>query len=105
MMRTVARVTAALAIAAALLPVHVAEGRIQNRQQLRLDGYVGPPPAGRRERADLRMQAGKQTVRFQVTNATVPSGQMKASAVFSKVRPLHPNFILRGPQALVDQVA
>src|SRR5262249_26562233 len=35
----------------------------------------------------------------------VPSGQMKASAVFSKVRPLHPNFILRGPQALVDQVA
>jgi hypothetical protein len=44
-------------------------------------------------------------VRFQVTNATVLSGKMMASAVFSQVRPLRPNFVLRGPQAQLDQVA
>jgi hypothetical protein len=43
-------------------------------------------------------------VRFQVTAATVLSGDVTASTIFSRVRPYRPNFILRGKQALLGQV-
>ena len=72
--------------------------------RLRLDGYVGPAPEGRREMADLVLQAGEKNVEFQVTDATVLSGHILPSAVFSRVRPYRPNFMLRGPTDLVQQV-
>jgi hypothetical protein len=69
-----------------------------------MDGYVGDPPAGRRERADLRLQAGQKDVRFQVTSARVSASSILPSTIFSRVRPYRPNFILRGKRELIEQV-
>src|SRR5215475_8775409 len=105
MMGNVARLLAVATMVACVLPVPVASGRAGPRlYRLRIDGYVGPPPEGRREMADLSMRAGKKDVRFQVTAATVLSGSMHAANVFNRVRPYRPNFILRGSQALLGQV-
>jgi hypothetical protein len=104
-MKNVASLVAAVAIVAALLPAAVAEARTGPRIYiLRLDGYVGAPPEGRRERADLRMRAGETDVRFQVTNATVTSGSILPSTIFNRVRPYRPNFILRGKSEMLDKV-
>jgi hypothetical protein len=104
-MKNAARLVAAVAIVASVLPGAIADGRVGPRlHRLRMDGYVGPPPEGRRERADLRLRAGDKEVRFQVTAATVLSGDVTASTIFSRVRPYRPNFILRGKQALLGQV-
>jgi hypothetical protein len=104
-MKNVARFAAAVAMVTSVLPGATADGRTGPRlHRLRLDGYVGPPPEGRRERADLQLRAGGKNVRFQVTAATVLSGKTTASTIFSRVRPYTPNFILRGPQPLLAQV-
>jgi hypothetical protein len=105
-MKNVASLAAAVAIVAALLPGGVTEARTVSRLYvLRLEGYVGDPPEGRRERADLRMRAGKTEVRFQVTGATVTSGSILPSTIFNRVRPYRPNFILRGKSELLERVA
>ncbi len=105
-MRNVASLAAAVAIVTALLPGAVAHARTGPRLlTLRLDGYVGDPPQGRREQADLRIRAGEKDLRFQVTGATVLSGDMLPSAIFSRVRPYRPNFILRGKQEPIERVA
>jgi hypothetical protein len=52
--------------------------------------------------ANLLIAAGKKDVRFQVTNATVLSGSMLVTTIFSRVRPYTPNFILRGPQKVIE---
>jgi hypothetical protein len=70
-----------------------------------MEGYVGPPPSGRTEEADLTRRAGDTDRRFQVTKATVLTGNALASDVFDRVRPYTPNFNLRGPRELVDRVA
>lgn len=99
------RFLAAVAIVTALLPGAVADARrLPPLHTLRLDGYVGDPPEGHRERADLRVRAGQKDLRFQVTGVTVLSGNLTASAIFSRVRPQRPNFILRGKQALIERV-
>jgi hypothetical protein len=99
------KIVAVVAIVTALLPGAVTEARTGPRiYTLRLDGYVGDPPEGRRERADLRMRAGQTDVRFQVTNATVTSGSILPSTIFNRVRPYRPNFILRGKSAMLDKV-
>lgn len=103
-MKIVAPLVAAVAIVTALLPGAVADARTGRLYKLRLDGYVGDPPEGRRERADLQLRAGQKTLRFQVTTATVLSGEVMASTIFSRVRPYRPNFILRGQAALVGRV-
>ena len=100
------RLVAAVAVIAVLVPSAAAARRAGPRLYgLRLDGYVGPPPEGRREMADLRMRASGKDVRFQVTAATVLSGKLLPANVFSRVRPYRPNFILRGPQELLARVA
>jgi hypothetical protein len=100
------RLVTAVAMVASLLASTDARAQTGARlDQLRLDGYVGPPPEGRRERADLLLGTGRKDVQFQVTGATVLSGEVTPSTIFSRVRPYRPNFILRGPQALIDQVA
>jgi len=105
-MRNVGSLVAAVALVTALLPVPIASGQMAGAPyRLRLDGYVGPPPEGRRERADLLIRAGSKDVRFQVTQATVLSGNIKASTIFSRVRPFRPNLLLRGPNELVAKVA
>jgi hypothetical protein len=105
-MKNAARLVAAVAMVASVLPGAIADGRTGPRlHRLRMDGYVGPPPKGRRERADLLIRAGKKDLRFQVTAATVLSGDVLPSAIFARVRPYRPNFILRGPQGLLEQVA
>lgn len=103
-MKNAARLVAAVAVVASVLAGSTADGRVGGLHRLRLDGYVGPPPEGRRERADLSLRAGDKDVRFQVTSATVLSGDVTASSIFSRVRPYRPNFVLRGKRELVGQV-
>lgn len=104
-MRNVGRVVAGIALVAALLPVAVATGRMAGTPyRVRMDGYVGSPPEGRREMADLLIRAGSKDVRFQVTAATVISGNALPATIFRRVRPYRPNFILRGPQEKIRQV-
>lgn len=104
-MQNVARAVASAVIVTLLLPVGVADGQGRARlYQLRFDGYVGSPPENRHEQADLLLRAGKKDVRFQVTNATVLSGNISVGQVFSSVRPRRPNFILRGQPPLIAQV-
>jgi hypothetical protein len=100
-MKNAGRLLAAVALLAAVLPGPAA-GRVGPRSyRLQMDGYVGPPPEGRREMANLLIRAGKKDVRFQVTGATILSGSMLAANVFNHVRPYRPNFILRGPQKVI----
>ena len=101
-MKNAGRLLAAVALLAAVLPGPAAAGNVGPRSyRLRMDGYVGPPAGRRREMANLLIRAGKKDVRFQVTGATVLSGSMLASNIFSRVRPYTPNFILRGPRATI----
>jgi hypothetical protein len=71
---------------------------------IRMDGYVGPPPADRHEVADLTLGAGRNEVQFQVTNAAVITGASTIQAVFRHVRLYRPNFRLRGAQDLVAKI-
>jgi len=105
-MKNVASLAAAVAIVSTLLSGAVADARTGTRLfRLNLDGYVGDPPAARREQADLQLRAEQTTVRFQVTRATVSSSDILPSTIFSRVRPYRPNFILRGPRELIQRVA
>jgi hypothetical protein len=105
-MKIAGRLLALVAVLAAVLPGPAAARNVGPRSyRLRMDGYVGPPPEGRREMADLLIRAGKKDVRFQVTAATVLSGSMLAANIFSRVRPYRPNFILRGPQTVIGPFA
>ena len=105
-MKNVASLAAAVAIVSVLLPGAVADARTGPRLYtlLPLDGYVGDPPEGRRERADLRIRAGQKDLRFQVTGARVTSGDILPSTIFNRVRPYRPNFILRGKPELIQRV-
>lgn len=102
-MKNAGRILAVVALVAAMLPGPAAATNVGPRHhRLRMDGYVGPPSAERRrEMANLLIRAGKKDVRFQVTAATVLSGGMLASNIFSRVRPYRPNFIFRGPQTVI----
>ena len=105
-MKNVASLAAAVAIVSTLLSGAVADARTGTRLfRLNLDGYVGDPPAARREQADLQLRAGQTNVRFQVTRATVSSSDILPSTIFSRVRPYRPNFILRGDRTLLGKVA
>jgi len=105
-MKNVASLAAAVAIVSTLLSGAVSDARSAPRPlRLTLDGYVGDPPEGRRERADLRLQAGSTEVRFQVTRSRVSSSTMLPTTIFNRVRPYRPNFILRGPRELIQRVA
>jgi hypothetical protein len=104
-MKNVAPLAAAVAIVSTVLSGAVAEARTGQRLvRLTMNGYVGDPPAGRREQADLRLQAGHAAVRFQVTRARVSASSILPATVFSRVRPYRPNFILRGNRELIQRV-
>jgi hypothetical protein len=104
-MKNVASLAAAVAIVSAVLSGAVAEARTGPRPfRLTMDGYVGDPPAGRREQADLRLQAGHTDVRFQVTRSRVSGSSILPATIFSRVRPYRPNFILRGNRELIQRV-
>ncbi len=95
----------AVALVVALLPGGVASARMAGTPyKLRMDGYVGAPPKGRNEIADLQIRAGAKDVRFQVTRATVLSGNTMPATIFRRVRPYRPNFFVRGSQELVSKV-
>ena len=101
-MKNAGRILAVVALVAAVLPGPAAPTAGPRAHRLRMDGYVGPPSGERRrEMANLLIRAGKKDVRFQVTAATVLSGGMLASQIFSRVRPYRPNFILRGPEKVI----
>jgi hypothetical protein len=105
-MKNVASLAAAVAIVSTLLSGAVSDARSAPRPlRLTLDGYVGDPQEGRRERADLRLQAGSTEVRFQVTRSRVSSSTILPTTIFNRVRPYRPNFILRGPRELIERVA
>src|SRR5262249_61605055 len=105
-MKNGGRFIAGVAMLAAVLPAAVATARVGPRlTSLRIDGYVGPPPEGRRERADLQLRVSGKDVRFQVTGATVLSGNMLAANIFHPVRPYRPNFIVRGQRDLIGNVS
>jgi len=104
-MRNTAPLVAWAAIVTSLLLTTIADARVLPMpNQVRLEGYVGPPPEGRHEVADLRLRAGQRDIRFQVTNARVIQGGISASSMFKQIRPYRPNFRLRGPQELIDRV-
>jgi hypothetical protein len=103
-MKNARRLVATLTLPVLLLPGAVFAVRNAPGFRLRMDGYVGPRPEGRREMADLLLRAGKKDVPFQVTAATVLSGEMLPTTVFARVRPYRPNFILRGNENLLRQV-
>ena len=104
-MKNVASLAAAVAIVTTVLSGAVVEARTGPRPvRLTLDGFVGNPPAGRREQADLRLQAGGTDVRFQVTRARVSGSSILPATIFSRVRPYRPNFILRGNRELIQRV-
>jgi len=105
-MRTLASLVTGLAMVTALLPATAARGRVLPLPiTIQMDGYVGPPPHGRHEVADLRLGIDRDEVRFQVTNARLITGGTTAAAVFRQVRPLRPNFRLRGTPELLGRVA
>jgi hypothetical protein len=73
--------------------------------RLRMDGYIGKPPEGRLEMADLVLRCDGRDYRFQVTDALLLSGQGLASNLFDAVRPYRPSFFLRGPKSLLKKFA
>jgi hypothetical protein len=102
----VAQVIVGVAIITWLLPTVGAGGRVlPSANAIRMDGYVGPPPEGRREVADLLLRAGQKNVRFQVTAARIVQGATTASSMFQQVRPYRPNLRLRGSAELIGRVA
>jgi hypothetical protein len=104
-MKNVASLAAAVVIFTTLVPGAVSHARVGPRLiTLRLEGYVGDAPEGRRERADLSLRAGEKDFRFQVTRAIETSGKMMPSQIFSRVRPYRPNFILRGKQEMLQRL-
>jgi hypothetical protein len=72
-------------------------------QRLELRGYVGNPPEGRREEAELELSCDGATRRFQVTRGRVLSGDMMIAHVFDRLRPYKPSLFLRGPKDLVSR--
>src|SRR5262245_52574534 len=104
-MRLAARLVALVTVMTLLLPSTGMAVRARvHLHRLRMDGYVGAPPEGRRERADLLLRVGSKDVRFQVTAATVLSGDILAARIFDRVRPYRPNFILRAPPAVLAPI-
>lgn len=103
--RLVGMMAATLLGAVAAVTPGVAHGRIGRLVRLRMDGYVGPPPEGRTEQADLTLRWGSTDIRFQVTESMLLSGGGFATRVFDHVRPYRPNFFLRGPKELVDPLS
>lgn len=105
-MKNGVRLVAGAAVLLAVLPAATDAARVAPRQyNLRMDGYVGPPPEGRREMANLRIRASGKDLQFQVTAATVLTGNALPANIFSRVRPYRPNFILRGPREVIAPLA
>lgn len=74
-------------------------------QRMQLDGYIGPPPEGRYEEADLQLSCQGKTQRFQVTKGQLLGGDQLIANVYDRVRPYRPNFILQGPKELLARCA
>jgi len=91
-----------LLLLAGLLLASAAHARRGLPIRLRMDGYIGAPE-GRREMADLVIQADGKDYRFQVTNALLLSGHGLPSSLFAAVRPFRPNFFLRGPNEVLKK--
>ena len=89
-----------LGLGAALAPV-AARARVRGRALMRMDGYLGPPPAGKREQADLVLRVADKDYRFQVTKAVMLSGNALPADVFNRLAPYKPSLILRGPAELL----
>jgi hypothetical protein len=103
-MKRLGQLVAVIATIACLMP-DAAGARMGSRiHQLRMDGFVGPRAEGRREMADLVLRANGKNVPFQVTSATVLTGNMHAATVFDRVRPYRPSFFLRGDRSLIGKV-
>jgi hypothetical protein len=97
-------VAIALLAGLALLPTG-AEARGGTRVIIiRLEGYLGPPPEGKKEQADLTLQVDDKNRRFQVVDSVVTAGNRMTSQVFDSVSPYTPSFILRGPKELLSRV-
>ncbi len=92
-----------LLLAAACAVAPPPAGAALRRVRLRIDGYLGAPPEGKREDADLTLRVGATDYRFQVTHAIVLGGGGFAADVFERRRPYKPTFILRGPKELLDR--
>ena len=103
-MRRLGKLVAVAATIACLMPGAAGARMAARMHQLRMDGYVGPRAEGRREMADLVLRANGKDVSFQVTSASVLTGNMHAATVFNQVRPLRPNFFLRGDRSLIGKV-
>jgi hypothetical protein len=101
-MRLTRREALVLGLGAALAPV-AARARVRGRVLMRMDGYLGPPLAGRHEQADLVFRVADKDYRFQVTKAVMLSGGGMPSDVFSRLAPYKPSLVLRGPAELLSR--
>jgi hypothetical protein len=103
-MRRLGELVAVAATIACLIPGAAGARMGSPIHQLRIDGYVGPRAEGRREMADLVLRANGKDVSFQVTSASVITGNLHAATVFDRVRPYRPNFFLRGDRSMLSKV-
>jgi hypothetical protein len=87
-----------------LVPQGIEARGVRRAVMLRMEGYFGPPPEGRREEADLVLRIGDADRPFQVTRARIVSGDGLASQVFDRVAPYKPSFIVRGPEELLKRL-
>jgi hypothetical protein len=100
---------AALALVAilAIAVAHGGQGRLGGTAPvlLRIEGYVGPPRPGPRNLADLTLRRGETTLRFQVEEMWVLSGDLVGLDIIDEVRPYDPNMTLAGPPEVLDRLA
>src|SRR5712692_7075065 len=81
------------------------EDRVPAAVLLRIEGHVGAPRSGDRGLADLTWRRGKTTIRFQVGEIWVLSGNLVGLDVLHEIEPYTPSLSLAGPAPLLDRLA
>src|SRR5258706_11902620 len=79
--------------------------RLSSPVLLRIEGHVGAPRSGDRGLADLTWRRGDTTMRFQVGEIWVLSGDLVGLDVLHEVEPYTPSLSVAGPAPLLDRLA
>jgi hypothetical protein len=72
---------------------------------IKIQGHVGPPRGGETVIAELTLRKSHATIRFQVREIWVLSGDAMGVDVLHEVEPYTPNMMLAGPAEVVDRLA
>lgn len=79
-------------------------GVVPRAISLKLRGHVGPPRAGTTPIAELTLRREQRTIRFQVEEIWVLSGDTMGPDVLHEVEPYTPNMSLAGPPSVLDRL-